>query len=279
MDDIRVAAVIMRSVVGNTQDNLSRMESFVQEAADQEANVVCFPEMNITGYSVRKTIRKYAESIPGPSTEAVVRMATKNNLLILAGLVEARDGHLLCVSQIVVSPDGLMGIYRKVHLGPPERNLYQPGDELPIFQYGGTAFGIELCYDAHFPELSTLLALKGAEVLFLPHASPRRSSKEKRNRWLRYLSARAYDNSVFVVTCNQVGDGGAGLTFPGVALILNPRGKVMSEGTGDDEGMIVADLRSNDFIAVRNQKMGFFLPHRRPELYGELLNPKHTHSK
>jgi len=255
------------------------MESFVQEAADQGANVVCFPEMNITGYSVRKAIRKSAEPIPGPSTEAVLRMATKNNLLILAGLVEVRDGHLLCISQIVVSPDGLMGIYRKVHLGPPERDLYQSGDELPIFQYGGTAFGIELCYDVHFPELSTLLALKGAEVLFLPHASPRRSPKEKRNRWLRYLSARAYDNSVFVVTCNQVGDGGAGLTFPGVALILDPKGQMITEKTGDDEGMIVADLRSNNFIAVRNQKMGFFLPHRRPELYGELLNPKHTHSK
>ncbi len=279
MDDIRVAAVIMQSVVGNTQDNLARMEGFVQEAAAQGADLVCFPEMSITGYSVDKTIRKYAEPIPGPSTEAVARMAQENNILILAGLVEVIEGDSVTISQMAVAPDGLMGVYRKLHLGPPEQDLYQSGNELPIFQYRGTAFGIQLCYDGHFPELSTLLALKGAEVLFVPHASPRRSPKEKRNRWLRYLSARAYDNSVFVVTCNQVGDGGAGLTFPGVVLILDPKGQVMAERIGDDEGMIMADLRSDDFTSVRNQKMGFFLPNRRPELYSELLNPKHAHSK
>jgi len=271
MDDIRVAAVIMQSVVGNTQDNLSRMDFFVRQAADQEVNLVCFPEMSITGYSIRKTIRKYAEPIPGPSTEAVARMARENHILILAGLLEVNERDSFTISHIVVAPHGLIGIYRKLHLGPPEQHLYQPGDELPIFQYGGTAFGIELCYDAHFPELSTLLALKGAEVLFLPHASPRGSPKEKYNHWLRYLPARAYDNSVFLVTCNQVGDGGAGLTFPGVALVLDPKGQVMVERTGDDEGMIVADLRSHDFTYVRNHRMRFFLPHRRPELYGELL--------
>jgi len=279
MQDIRVAAVIMRSVVGKTQDNISRMESFVQQAADQGANVVCFPEMSITGYSTRETIRKYAEPIPGPSTEAVARIARENHIVVLAGLLEMIEGNSLTISQIVVSPDGLMGIYRKLHLGPPEQDLYKPGDELPIFRYRGVAFGIELCYDAHFPELSTLLALKGAEVLFVPYASPRGSPEEKYNSWLRYLSARAYDNSVFVVTCNQVGDSGAGLTFPGVAFIFDPKGQVVAEKKGEDEGMIVADLRSEDFTYVRSHRMRFFLPQRRPELYGELVNPKHTHSK
>jgi len=255
------------------------MESFVQQAADQGANMVCFPEMSITGYSTRETIRKYAEPIPGPSTEAVARIARENHIVVLAGLLEMIEGNSLTISQIVVSPDGLMGIYRKLHLGPPEQDLYKPGDELPIFRYRGVAFGIELCYDAHFPELSTLLALKGAEVLFVPYASPRGSPEEKYNSWLRYLSARAYDNSVFVVTCNQVGDSGAGLTFPGVAFIFDPKGQVMTERKGEDEGMIVADLRSEDFTYVRSHRMRFFLPQRRPELYGELLNPKHTHSK
>jgi len=108
----------------------------------------------------------------------------------------------------------------------------------------------------------------------VPHASPaRESAGEKRDRWLRYLAARAYDNSVFLVACNQVGDGDAGIRFSGVILIFDPRGQVIAETSGPEENMLVAELKADLLEKTRNARMGFFLAYRRPELYGVLTAP------
>ncbi|MBI4620440.1 MAG: nitrilase [Desulfobacterales bacterium] len=270
MEDVRVAAVMMCSVVGKTSDNLLRIESFVREAADKGVHVICFPEASITGYSVQETISSYAEPIPGPSSDALVSISKSTGLTILSGLIERGDGDSLFISHIVTSPHGLGNVYRKLHLAPNEGNIYSHGNDFPTYRHAKMIFGIELCYDTHFPELTTILALRGAEVLFLPYASPRETSVEKGERWLRYLSARAYDNSIFVVACNQVGNYDEGGAFPGVALVLDPKGHIIVDAYGEEEKIVIADLRASDLIKVRESKMGFFLNRRRPEIYGEL---------
>ena len=84
---------------------------------------------------------------------------------------------------------------------------------------------------------------------------------------MRHLPARAYDNSLFVVACNQVGDNGKGLCFPGIALILDPSGKIQKKNISGKERMIITDLKGVDLKRIRENKMRFFLPNRRPELY------------
>lgn len=274
MNDLTVAAVVMRSGFGEIGSNLGTMERSVRRAARSGVDVVCFPEMNITGYALKEEIRKFAEPVPGPSTQEVQRMADKHDVMILAGLAERTGDDGVAITHVVASPSGDMRTYRKLHLSLGEHEYFQAGDDIPVFKVGGTTFGVELCYDAHFPELSTILALKGAEVLFMPHASPPpESSNEKRDRWLRYLSARAYDNGVFVVACNQAGDGSAGIRFAGVALILDPRGEIIAETSGDEDAMVVATLKAEVLTRTRDTRMGFFLAHRRPELYDALAAP------
>jgi N-carbamoylputrescine amidase len=270
MEDLRVAAAVMRSAVGKKAENLERMELLAREAAKRGAQVVCFPEMNISGYGLRQEMGAFAEPIPGPSTEAVESMARSYNLLILAGLAEKTAETQFFISHFAAGPEGLIGVYRKIHLGPPEEGIFQAGTECPIFSFGQARFGIELCFDGHFPELSTLLALKGAEVIFIPHASPRESSSEKKERWLRYLPARAYDNSVFLVACNLLGETESGLTFSGGTLILDPKGETLAESQDGGEEFILAELKSETLRRVRENSKGFFLGKRRPELYGEL---------
>lgn len=270
MEDLRVAAVVMYSEVGKKVQNLARMESFVAQATEQGVQAICFPEMNISGYGLRQEMDSFVEPIPGPSTKAVLKMARAHRLLILAGLAEKSAEDQFYISQFAAGPEGLLGVYRKVHLGPPEEGIYQPGKECPVFSYGQILFGMELCFDGHFPELTTILALKGAEVIFIPHASPRESPEDKQERWLRYLSARAYDNSVFLVACNQTGETESGLVFSGAAFILNPRGEVMAASHDGGEGMIVAELKNDVLQGVRGSPRGFFLRRRRPELYRDL---------
>jgi predicted amidohydrolase len=113
--------------------------------------------------------------------------------------------------------------------------------------------------------------LKGAEVIFIPHASPRESGEEKRERWLRYLAARAYDNSVFVVACNPTGQTENGFVFPGAAVVLDPKGEVIASNSGAGEEVVWADLCKDSFLKVRENPHGFFLNRRRPELYARQL--------
>jgi len=266
MEDLRVAAVSMLSAIGNKAENLSRMESLVRKAVQSGAQAVCFPELNISGYSLKKNQAGIAEAIPGPSSEAVWQMAQKNEVLILAGLVEKKDGEIF-ISHFVASPGGILGAYRKIHLGTMEEGIFQTGEECPVFRYRGTSLGIELCFDGHFPELSTILALKGAEIIFIPHASPRESGDEKRGRWLRYLSARAYDNSVFVVACNPTGKTENGFVFPGAGVILDPKGEVLASSQGEEEELVHGALRKEALLKVRENPHGFFLNRRRPEIY------------
>jgi N-carbamoylputrescine amidase len=248
------------------------MEAWVGEAASGGADLVCFPEMNITGYSVREIIQSMAETIPGPSSQAVVEMARARGILILAGLVEKDDGGRIYASHIVAGPEGLQGVYRKCHLSPFEHPLFSGGNRVPIFSLKSWPFGIELCYDVHFPELSTLLTLKGARILFCLHASPRGTPQDKRDSWLRHLTARAFDNGVFVVACNQTGNNGNGLEFPGLALVLNPSGEVVAEHVSEEETVLFSNLKLADLSHVRDNRMRFFLPNRRPDLYGGLTS-------
>ena len=269
MEYLKLAAAVMRSAVGQKAANLARMEVLVREAARRGAQAVCFPEMNVSGYGLRQEMGSFAEPIPGPSTEAGLKMAREYDLLILAGLAEKAAQDEFFISHFAAGPKGLIGIYRKIHLGPPEEGVFRAGTECPVFSFGKTRFGIELCFDGHFPELSTLLALEGAEVIFIPHASPRESWTEKKERWLRYLPARAYDNSVFLAACNPVGETESGLAFAGSALILGPKGEILAESQDGGEGVIVADLKGETLRKVRGNSKAFFLGRRRPDVYNK----------
>jgi N-carbamoylputrescine amidase len=182
-------------------------------------------------------------------------------------MAEKGENDRTFASHLVVTPENISGIYRKIHIAPPERNLFTPGNSVPLFEVNGVKLGIQLCYDAHFPELSTRMAVDGADIIFMPHASPRGTPMEKLTSWLRHLTARAFDNSVFIVACNQVGENQNGLVFPGLAVVVGPSGKILGKETIGSEGMLVADLKSDDLSAVRDHRMHYFLPNRRPELY------------
>jgi N-carbamoylputrescine amidase len=267
MQDIRIAIVICQAQVGQIQDNLDKVESFTKTAGKEGAGIICFPEMNITGYTNHHAATHIAQPVPGPVSEKLLETAAANNMLILAGMAEkAEDGNIYA-SHLIVKPEGDIELYRKLHIAPPEREHYTPGDDIPIHRFRGIRFGVQLCFDAHFPELSTQMALKGAEILFMPHASPRGTAIEKHNSWMRHLTARAYDNSVFVVACNQTGPNGKGLVFPGNAVVISPTGRVIAKSLSSRENIMFTDLSVDELDKVRNNPMHFFLPNRRPGIY------------
>jgi predicted amidohydrolase len=267
MENIRIAAITCPSRVGEIDRNLAETAAWTRKAKQAGAGLVCFPELNITGYCNRPEMIQLAQSIPGRVSDELTRLAVDEKIIILAGMAQSNDEGLPYASHCIFSPDGSPEIYHKVHIAPPEKQTFAAGDAIPIFQAGGITFGIQLCFDAHFPELSAIMTAKGAEAIFIPHASPRGKPEEKHASWLRHLTARAYDNSVFIVACNQIGENCNGLAFPGNALVIGPDGEVMAKDTRSHASMLLADLNAADLEAVRNHPMRHFFPHRRPYLY------------
>ena len=267
MKDIRIAAAIVPCPVGKVDDNLNRMNRWADQAHREGAALICFPELNITGYTTLPDIRRAARPISRDIQKRLVDMARATKTVILAGMAEIGWDDCIYATHLVVTPEGDIQRYRKLHLAPPEQVELTPGEEIPIFEAAGIKFGIQLCYDAHFPELSTRLALSGAEVIFIPHASPRVTPEEKFVSWMRHLPARAYDNSVYIVACNPCGANGLGLTFAGLGAAIGPSGNVIEKYLKGQEGMMLADLKAADLENVRSHRMRYFLPNRRPEIY------------
>jgi len=267
MRDIRIAAAVTRCPVNHSEQNLERMVRWIKAASSRGADVICFPELNVTGYWNHKNMKRTASPIPGAVSKALVEMASREKITVLAGMAETAEGDCIYASHLVVKPDGTIGVYRKLHIAPPEKPFLKPADTIPMFDLNGVRFGIQLCYDAHFPELTTTMALYGADLVFIPHASPRGTPEEKFTSWSRHLPARAFDNGLYVITCNQTGDNGKELHFPGVAMIIGPSGEILDKDITGQEGLLVADLTGEVLARTRNHKMRYFLPNRREDLY------------
>jgi len=265
MKSLRIALAVMNCPVGHFESNLQKTLRWTAEARRRGADMICFPELNLTGYAVGEEIRSAArplDAVFGPLRDC----ARQEAVTVLAGLAEADPRGPLYATHLIVSPAGDTVAYRKLYIAPPEQGLFSPGHHVPLPTIDGAAIGIQLCYDAHFPELSTRMALDGAELLCMPHASPRGTPADKLASWMRHLPARAFDNGVFVAVCNQTGDNGAGLSFPGTAMVLGPDGAQRSTYTKNAEGLLVVDLDAEELRRVREHRMRYFLPNRRTDI-------------
>ena len=269
MQDVRIAMIQMTCRVADLDGNLTTMARFTRSAAEQEVDIICFPELCVCGYNVGDTSTPEPEPLDGDSVHRVEEMARANGVTVLAGLLERDVSGIVYNTHVVCGPDGFVGSYRKTHVPNTEIGTFCHGDELPVFDHAKVRFGIEICYDTHFPEVTTLLAGKGAEVIFCPHASGgKETAEEKQTRWLRYGGARAYDNTVYMAICNQVGDNGAGRDIAGVTFVCNPTGEVIAEAqSGDAEEMVIADLSGSELAELRRPAETFFRHFRRPEMY------------
>lgn len=267
MQNIRVTLVIQNCPVKRFANNLALTVKNISDAAQQNCDFVVFPEMNLTGYAPADI----SNAVPLDSgwMDELNRLAQKYNIAILTGLVEKAASKKIYATHLVFRPDQSVARYRKIHLSPFEAPYFSCGDDVKVFKFKGVHFGIQLCYDAHFPELSTAMALKKADIIFIPHASPRGTPEEKSASWKRHLTARAFDNAVFVAAVNQVGENDAGLNFPGISMMLGPDGFLAGENIAYENMMHTHVLDMSLLEQIRTHKMRYFLPNRRANLIEE----------
>ncbi|MFX1476391.1 MAG: nitrilase-related carbon-nitrogen hydrolase [Promethearchaeota archaeon] len=240
MDILRVAAVNFFSSFGKVERNLAHTEYWAEKLAQQGVQLICFPEMSITGYSAGSRITRLTQPIPGSVTDTLLGIAQRYRVCLLAGLPEEGDDGHLYISQVVVSPDGLMGVYRKTVLFHTEKTFFHEGDSTRVFQYRGVTFGIQICYEASSTEVSAIQASQGAEVFFVPTGSLAKEPPErKRQRLLGRLLPKARTHSCHVVSCNLICSRAKNA---GVAFIISPKGEILDEAVGTEEAAVIADI-------------------------------------
>ena len=158
--------VPLHSRVGDIEGNLAKMLSRCDEAEGNGVDLVCFPELSLTGYAM-----PYSRSLAMPDDHpALVSMSERteeSDLSICFGYVDAK-GHIV---QAVASKGRIMGRYGKTHLGEREQDVMTPGDSFPIIDIGKAKVGISICWEAHFPEIAGMYALDGADIILMPFAS------------------------------------------------------------------------------------------------------------
>jgi len=264
MDTLRLALASVSASLADSHANADTMRQACRKAREAKADLVAFPELSLTGYANGSGTTKRAlseEQALGLIREAVDAFGVG----VLAGYAEVDAAGDLYASHTALLPDGQHTTYRKLHLAPPEKRIYRPGTSLPLFSFKGFTIGMLLCFDAHFPLAFHRLAELGADLVILPHASPRGTSREKQDSWMRHLPARAFDNGLWVAAVNQCGTNEANLSFPPLALALDPSGHLAAPPRLTD-GLHLVDIDREKLTAVRSHPMRYFFPHTRTDL-------------
>ena len=266
-DPLRFAAVNFEASFGQVKENLANMESWIKQLTQQGAQVIAFPEMSLTGFDRTEAITPHLQTVPGPSTDRLLHIAAAYNVLILAGLPTVTQAKQRFITHLAISPDGIIGSYHKLHLSPNEAAYYTAGQEVTVIEYKNWKIGIQLCYDTHFPELSTVQALAGVDILFMGFASPRENAAEKCDRLMRYLPARAYDNSCYLISCNLAGRGANGQTYPGGGCAITPKGQLIDSAHTPNKTHLLIEMSKDTLSSIRSKPKAHFLSQRKPEIY------------
>jgi len=280
-NDLVRAAVIQFQGNYDKRKNIDKAKRYVREAASNGAKVVCLQELfNTTYFCYEENPKHYelAETIPGPTTNEMAKLAQEEQIVLVAPIYERVVKGELYNTAAVLGPSGnLLGITRKsaipLVLTPSlvgnEKYYFKPGNTgFPTYQTPfGITIGVMICYDRHFPEHARLLALSGADLVFVPSATAGMS----RHTWEIELQAHAIENIYYVAGINRVGKdigGSPKQAYYGGSFFSDYRGQVLSKATDKDDAVIYADIDTGEIEKLRNT-WGFFRD-RRPDLYGAI---------
>jgi len=271
--------LIQMSCEPKPEANLKKAIARIGEAAKKDAQIVCLQELFRSQYFCQKEdieLFKLAETIPGPTTETLGKVARQKKVVVIASLFEKRTAGIYHNTAVVIDADGKMvGKYRKMHIPDDplyyEKFYFTPGDL--GFQSHNTRFGkvgALVCWDQWFPEAARLTALTGAQFLFYPTAigwlpqETEEVNQAQHDAWETIQRAHAIANGLYVAVVNRVGQEGQ-LSFWGQSFVADPFGRVIAKASADQEEMLIVDCDLNKIDETRQNWP--FLRDRRVESY------------
>jgi len=275
--------------------NLEKAITQVREAAKRGAQVICLPELFRTQYFCQREdadLFDLAEPVPGPTTEALAKVAKKEKVAVVASVFEKRAPGVYHNTAVTIDADGsTRGLYRKMHIPDDplyyEKFYFTPGDlGFKAFDTRFGRVGTLVCWDQWYPEGARLTALQGAHVLFYPTAIAWHPAEKvqfgesQHDAWRTIQRAHAIANGVYVAVVNRVGHEtgnirgneapGSGLEFWGGSFFCDPFGKVLAEASHDREEILIGEI---DLKALEDVRRNWpFLRDRRIDSYSGITH-------
>ena len=280
--DRKTLALVQMSCEQKPDANLKKAIARIGDAAKQGAQIVCLQELFRSQYFCQTEdiqLFKLAENIPGPSTEALGKVARQKKVVIIASLFEKRAAGVYHNTAVIIDASGkIAGKYRKMHIPDDplyyEKFYFTPGDL--GFQTHNTAYGkvgALVCWDQWFPEAARLTALSGAQFIFYPTAigwlpdEKPEVNEAQHSAWETIQRAHAIANGVYVVVVNRVGHEGK-LTFWGQSFVADPFGRIIAKASAAKEELLIVEC---DLSKIDETRQNWpFLRDRRIDAYGGL---------
>ena len=279
------------------QDNVRRAEKLVRQAAGKGAQIICLKELFSSPYFCKAQHSErfdLAEPIPGPSTEAMQKLARELAVVIVVPVFERQAAGVYRNSAAVIDADGsLLGVYRKMHIPDDplfyEKYYFAPGEAqdertggvggFKVWKTRYATIGVLICWDQWYPEAARITSLLGAQVLFYPTAIGWHPSEKSEwgqaqvDAWKTVQRSHAIANGVYVASPNRIGHedepGTDGITFFGHSFIVDPFGRYLAEA-GEREEILIAECDPALIESVRRNWP--FLRDRRVDAYGPILS-------
>ncbi len=268
--------------------NLTKALGRIREAAQKGAQIICLQELFRSQYFCREEnadLFALAEPIPGPSSEALGKIAKELGVVVVGSLFERRAPGVYHNTAVVLNSDGaLLGKYRKMHIPDDplyyEKFYFTPGDlGFVNFETARGRIGVLVCWDQWYPEAARLTSLLGSDVIFYPTAIGWHPSEKAQHgaaqldAWRTIQRSHAIANGVYVAAVNRVGYEGtpeSGLEFWGNSFVADPFGQVIAQASSDKEEILIAPCDPQRVEETRRNWP--FLRDRRIDAYPPILN-------
>eukprot|EP01030_Chromulinospumella_sphaerica_P022300 gene22300-22273_t len=235
----------------DTAYNLERALAAINACA-ADTQLIMFPESHLMGFPCAESVAEVAEPLEGPTVSAIVAAARERNIAVVIGTSE-RDNGRFYNTTLLITPEGIALKYRKTHLWPSERGVYEAGDRFATCLWNGV-----------LPETARALAQLGAELLLVTNGNMDPYGPTHRTA----IMARAQENQAFALMVNRVEEGDGGVLFAGGSALVDPLGTLLFEA-GRDEGQFALELDLKRLTAARQDYR--YLDDQRLKLPGELV--------
>jgi N-carbamoylputrescine amidase len=282
-------ALLQETDRGSRDANLDAIEAGLREAAKAGAELVLLQELHNGPYFCQREsvdVFDLAETIPGPGTDRIGKLAEELKLVIIASIFEKRATGLYHNTAVVFDRSAVIaGKYRKMHIPDDpafyEKFYFTPGDlGFDPIQTSVGKLGVLVCWDQWYPEAARLMALAGADLLFYPTAigwDPNDDDAEKarqREAWITVQRGHAVANGLPLLSCNRTGyeadpsNVGSGIQFWGSSFVAGPQGEFLAQAGTDGRELLIVDVDMERSEHVR--RIWPFLRDRRIDAYGDL---------
>lgn len=264
---MRIALAQMKNV-WNMQANLKKSIERIREAANNNADLILFPEVQLTEFFPQyegQDAAKYRLDINSEEVKAFQQVSRECSIISVPNIYLEENGHAYDASPFIGTDGRINGVQKMVHVAQAdqfyEQDYYTPADDgFKVFDTIYGRIGIVVCFDRHYPESIRAEALMGADLILIPTVNTKAEPSEMFEWELR---VQAFQNSVAIAMCNRVGREGA-MEFAGESVVVDANGNVIAKA-GEEEQLLYADIDLSDSLKIRRNRPYTNL--RRPELY------------